>query len=70
MVKYQRPLVEMGESVICRRPGAQLNKLELFWLEGIYFGRDGRTDEHLAGTPGGVTRSRAIRRKIESRRWD
>ena len=69
MLKYQRPLVEMGEAVICRRPGSQLNKLELHWLEGVYLGRDARTDEHLVGTPGGVTRSRAIKRKVESKRW-
>jgi len=70
LLKYQRPLVEMGEAVICRRPGAQLNKLEMMWLEGVYIGRDARTDEHLIGTPGGVCRSRAVKRKVEHRRWD
>ena len=69
-LKYQRPLVEMGEAVVCRRPGAQLNKLELTWLEGVWLGRDSRTDEHLIGTPSGICRSRAGKRKVESKRWD
>ena len=69
MVKYQRPLIELGEGVICRRPGSQLNKLELVWLEGVHPGRDGRTDEHLVGTPAGVCRSGASRRNAESKRW-
>ena len=29
MLKYQKPIVAVGEAVICRRPGAQVNKLEL-----------------------------------------
>ena len=35
MLKYQEPIVPIGEAVACKRPGAQVNKLELSWLEGI-----------------------------------
>jgi hypothetical protein len=68
--KYMNPVVEIGEAVVCRRPGAAQNKLELTWLEGLWLGRDARTNEHIIGTPTGVTRSRAIRRKVAERRWD
>ncbi|CAK0797452.1 unnamed protein product [Prorocentrum cordatum] len=56
MLKHQKPIVAAGEAVICRRPGAQVNKLEV--------------DEHLIGTPTGARRSTAAKRKMESRRWD
>ena len=42
----------------------QFGKLEGAWLEGLWLGRDARTDEHLIGTPQGVVRSLAIRRNI------
>ena len=51
---------------MCRRPGA----LESTWLEGIWLGRDSKTDEHLIGTPSGMVRSRALKRRVERRRWD
>ena len=35
VLQHQRPIAAVGEAVICRRPGAQVNKLELSWLEGI-----------------------------------
>ena len=47
-----------------------VNKLESAWLEGIWLGRDSKTDEHLIGTPNGLVRSRALKRKVERRRWD
>ena len=33
-------------------------------------GRDSKTDEHLIGTPNGMVRSRALKRRVERRRWD
>ena len=62
--KFSCPMVEIGEGVVCRQPGAAQNKLELPWLEGLWLGRDSRTNEHLVGTPTRVTRSRAIRPKV------
>ena len=47
-----------------------VNKLESAWLENIWLGRDSKTDEHLIGTPSGTARSRALKRRVERRRWD
>ena len=33
-------------------------------------GRDSKTDEHLIGTPNGMVRCRALKRRVERRRWD
>ena len=46
-MSYQNPILLVGEAVACRRPGALVNKLESAWLEGIWLGRDSKTDEHL-----------------------
>ena len=46
------------------------NKLESAWLEGIWLGRDSKTDEHLIGTPNGMVRCRALKSRVERRRWD
>ena len=69
-MSYQNPILLVGETVACRRPGALVNKLESAWLEGILLGRDSKTDEHLIGTPSGMLRSRALKRRVERRRWD
>ena len=69
-MSYQSPILLVGEAVACRRPGALVNKLESSWLEGIWLGRDSKTDEHLIGTPNGMVRSRALKRRVERRRWD
>ena len=34
--KHQRPILMFGEAVLCKRPGAVLNKLEARWLEGVW----------------------------------
>ena len=64
------PTRRIGEAVACRRPGALVNKMESAWLEGVWLGRDSRTDEHLFGTPNGVVRSRVLKGTRERRRWD
>ena len=69
-MSYQSPLLFVGEAVACRRPGALVNKLESTWFEGIWLGRDSKTDEHLIGTPNGMVRSRALKRRVERRHWD
>ena len=67
--QYRQPLLMFAEAVIARRPGAQINKLEHQWLEGLWVGRDGSTDEHLIASGGGIVRSRAVKRMTEDRRW-
>ena len=69
-MSYQSPILLVGEAVACRRPGALVNKLESAWLEGFWLGSDSKTDEHLIGTPNGMVRSRALKRRVERRRWD
>ena len=69
-MSYQSPILLIGEAVACRRPGALVNKLESAWLEGIWLGRDSKTDEQLIGTPSGMVRSRGLKRRVERRRWD
>ena len=69
-MSYQNPILLVGEAVVFRRPAALVNKLESAWLEGIWLGRDNKTDEHLIGTPNGMVRSRALKRRVERRRWD
>ena len=68
MLRYQMPIVSVGEAVICKRPGAQVNMLELSWPDGIWLGRYARAYEHVIGAPTGVTRDRVIRRNMESMR--
>ena len=70
LVKYQKPILMPGEAVLRRRPGAIVNKLEMQWLEGIWIGREAKTDEHLVGTPQGIVRARAVKRKVPSKQWD
>ena len=70
LVRYAQPILMPGEAVLRRRPCAVVNKLQSQWLEGVWLCRDSKTDEHLIGTPQGATRSRALKRKTEERRWD
>ena len=67
--QYRQPLLMFAEVVLARRPGAQVNKLEHQWLEGLWVGRDGSTDEHLIASGGGIVRCRAVKRMTEDRRW-
>ena len=69
-MSHQNAILLVGEAVACRRPGALVNKLESAWLEGIWLGRDSKTDEHFIGTPNGTVRRRALKRRVERRRWD
>ena len=66
----QNPILLVGEAVARRRPGALSIKLESAWLEGVWLGRDSKTDEHLIETPKGIVRSRALKRRVARRRWD
>ena len=64
------PMLLAGEAAACGRPGALVNTLESAWREGVCFGRVSKTDEHLIGTPKGVARRRAVKRRVESRCWN
>jgi hypothetical protein len=67
--KYRREVLPIGENVLARRPGANVNKLLAPWVTGLWLGRDAMTDEHLIGTEGGIMRARAVRRMVPDQRW-
>ena len=64
-----RNTLPLGEEVVARRPGANVNQLMQPWVTGLWLGRDTLSDEHLTGTAAGVMRSRAVRRLQEPARW-
>ena len=67
--KYRKEILPLGEQVLARRPGANVNQLLQPWVTGFWLGRDTLGDEHLIGTAAGVMRSRAVRRLQEPARW-
>ena len=67
--KYRNEILPLGELVLPRRPGANVNQLLQPWVTGLWLGRDTLSDEHLIGTAAGVMRSRAVRRLQEPARW-
>ena len=67
--KYRKEILSLGEQVLARRPGTNVNQLLQPWVTGLWLGRDPLSDEHLIGTAAGVMRSRAVRRLQEPARW-
>ena len=67
--KYRNEILPLGEQVLARRPGANVNQLMQPWVTGLWLGRDTLSDEHLIGTAAEVMRSRAVRRLQERARW-
>ena len=67
--KYRKEILPLGEQVLARRLGANVNQLMQPWVTGLWLGRDTLSDEHLIGTAAGVVRSRAVRRLQEPARW-
>ena len=67
--KYRKEILTLGEQVLARRPGANVNQLLQPWVTGLWLGCDTPSDEHLIGTAAGVMRSRAVRRLREPARW-
>ena len=67
--KYRKEILPLGEQVLARRAGANVNQLLQPWVTGLWLGRDTLSDEHLVGTAAGVMRSRAVRRLQEPARW-
>ena len=48
--KYRKEILPLGEQVLARRPGANVNQLLQPWVTGLWLGRDTLSDEHLIGT--------------------
>ena len=67
--EYRREILPLGEQVLARRPGANVNQLMQPWVTALWLGRDTLSDEHLIGTAAGVMRSRAVRCLQEPARW-
>ena len=67
-LKDRKEILPLGEQVLARRPGANVNQLLQAWVTGLWLGRDTLSDEHLIGTAAGVMRSRAVRRLQETAR--
>ena len=67
--KYRKEILPLGEQVLARRPGANVNQRMQPWVTGLWLGRDTLSDEHLIGTSAGVMRSRAVRHLQEPARW-
>ena len=69
--KCNLEVVPFGECVHYRRLGAgdNKNKLESSWEEGVWLGHNRGSSEVLIGTPEGVVRARAVKRRPEDERW-
>ena len=67
---HQSPILCVGEAVAGRQSGALCSRFDSAWCKGIWFGRDSKTDEHLIGTPNGMFRCRALKRRVKRRLWD
>ena len=67
--KCRKETLPLGEQVLARHPGANVNQLLQPWFTGFRLGRDTLTNKHLVGTAAGVMRSRAVRRLQEPARW-
>ena len=67
--EYRKEILPLGEQVLARRPGANVNQLMQPWVTSLWLGRDTLSDEHLIGTAAGVMRSRIVRRLQETARW-
>ena len=65
----EKEILPLGERLLARRPGADVNQLLQPWVTGLWLGRDTLSDGHLIGTAAGVMRSRAVRRLQEPARW-
>ena len=70
---YRIQLVEFGERVYfmpIRPGGARQAKLDPKWQDGTFIGIRDRSDEMLIMTTSGVYKTRNVRRRPESERWD
>eukprot|EP00969_Alexandrium_andersonii_P014770 645438-Alexandrium_andersonii.AAC.1 len=59
---YTGVLVQLGECVVGCVAEAKGGKLTSPWVQGVWLGRPGLSDEHLLGREDGVLKVRSIRR--------
>ena len=66
--------VSFGERIHCRIPrrptGPDLNKWDPRWADGVFLGVRAISNEVFVGTPEGIVKCRAIRRKTPDQRWN
>ena len=43
--KYRQEILPLGEQVLARRPGANVNQLVQPWVTGLWLGRDTLSDD-------------------------
>ena len=67
--EYRKEFLPLGEQVLARRPGANVNQLLQPQVTGLWQGRNTLSDEQLMGTAAGVMTTRAVRRLQETARW-
>ena len=70
MVRYQSPLVNFAECVLARRSGIPDNRLSSSWVLGLWLGRRKQTHEHIIGTPAGIEKARAIKRRAPAEQFE
>ena len=64
-------MVEFGERVLFQPlDHKNLGSAQLRWQEGVFVGIRMHTGEKIVATPEGICKTRSIRRRIESERWD
>ena len=64
--RYKKDVLPLGEQVLARRLGANVNQLLQPWFTGLWLsGRDSLNHEHLVCTSARVMSSRAVRRLHE-----
>lgn len=67
---YRHEVVNFGEQVYYKILSRAHDKLEPRWETGVWVGKRARSDEHLLMTKHGIAKSRSIRRKQESAKYD
>ena len=71
---FDKALCEFAECVHYKIPkrlkGPELNKWDNGWGNGIFLGVRAISSEIYVGTPDGIVKCRAIRRKVPADRWD
>ena len=67
--KCRKEILPLGEQVLARRLGANVNQLLQPSVTGLWLGRDTLSDEHLMGAAAGVLESRAVHRLQGPARW-
>jgi len=62
---YEGKMYEFGETVLWRLPGPNKEKLSTRWSNGIWLGKDVKSDQDIVGTTHGIEMTRAVKKKPE-----